>query len=164
MIKIFSNFKIMLVLGVVIFAALIAILIWQSSKGRETIITTPVTTPVAFSPTPVQSFRVVSTKPAQDLSKIFIPIQQIEIEFNLPIDPANLSYTVNPSTKTNIRFKEGSDKIMLLSPDLMWTKGLTTITILKGTGSADGIKLQEDYIYKINTDFPEIAPPDSEGL
>lgn len=156
-----------MILGVILLLALFIVSIWQTRNTKN--LPSPTPEPVIIStttpsPTLASFLQIISIKPAQNLDKVFAPIQQIEIEFNIPIDPASLNYKIDPPTQTNIKFKGSSDKIMVLSPDLMWTRGITTITILKGVATGNNIKMPSDYIYKLNTDFPQVAPPDSPGL
>lgn len=146
------NARIWFFLTVVIILAIVVIgsLIFSPSKTNQT----PQGEIPVFNGSPRPSG--ITTQPSQisinkitpkeDLSIQNFPTAQIEIEFNQLINPATLTYSVSPTTKTFV--KQGQGNVVIISPDPSWTKGITTITI------SEPVKLE----YKIKTDIPETPP------
>lgn len=100
--------------------------------------------------------------PAHNTSEQFLPIQQVEIAFNLPVELAQFSYEISPNAQTKTGIKPDSNTTIVISPDPIWHPGITTITILPNTTSINGLSLQKPFVYKINTAFPKNPPYESE--
>ncbi len=145
-----------LIIGVVIF-----VLPKPSAPKKEVVPSIP---EAQFSPTPVEFFRIASVEPKQDISREYLPNQPVEFQFNLLLNADTINYKVSPQVKTNLHFKKGSNTTLIISPITTWAPGITTITILKEAISSSGIKMTQDFSYKINSNFPKTAPPDSQGL
>lgn len=132
-----------------------------SKKGGEQKQPGQITPPITItgSPTPAktQALSVTKIMPEQDLTKEYIPITQVSITFNMPVNPKGFIYTVDPLVETNTR--SGKDlNTIIISVNHWWNEGndgITTITILQNTISTSGVYLGKPAVYKIKTAFPK---------
>lgn len=143
---------------IIVFALLVVgvyfLINWFQSSSQK-IAPSPTTPIVTLSPTPQKdTLRVTSVSPKEDVLTKRLPVQEIAFEFNHPIDPGKFLYSTSPNTQTEGR-EGGNASIIIISPKTMWTEGVTTIKILKGTKSIDGFSLLTDFTYRLNTAFPE---------
>lgn len=114
-----------------------------------------------LSPSPtLMPLELISILPTENLSRIYLPITQIEFTFTEPVEKDSFFYQVNPFVETYVRVKGDNDKTLILSPVTIWQEGVTTITILPETTSIFEKKLSSWLVYRINTAFPEDQPQD----
>jgi|SRR3989344_60671 len=154
--KIFTLLLLSLSVLVVVF---MVFLLFFSKKGGEEKQLKQDNTPITGLPTPTKAQILSITKimPEQDLTKEYIPITQLSIIFNMPVDPEGFFYTTDPLVKTNTRIGQDPNTI-IISVDHWWNEGndgITTITILQNTVSTSGVYLEKPVVYKIKTAFPK---------
>lgn len=156
--KIFTLLLISLFVAMVIF---LVFFLFFSKKGGEQKQPEQITPPITItgSPTPAktQALNVTKIMPEQDLTKEYLPITQLSIIFNMPVNPEGVFYTVDPLVKTNTRIGQNPNTI-IISVDHWWNEGndgITTITILQNTISTSGIYLEKPVVYKMKTAFPK---------
>ena len=102
---------------------------------------------------------ITSFSPKNDPTIQFLPIQQISVSFNRPVDPSSVKITTSPMTE--IRTRQGSNAAtLIISARPAWKEGVTTITI----SSIGELPLAPPFIYQLKTGFPPAAPPDAKGI
>ncbi len=101
---------------------------------------------------------IFSASPSNNSSETYFPVTAVEITFSDLVLLDTFSYSVNPPVETTLKIKQGTNTLMI-SPKTEWKEGTTTITINQNTKSAKGSPLDQPYIYKINTKYPD-NPPD----
>ncbi len=101
-----------------------------------------------------QTFQLTDVSPQKNISKIFLPIQEIALTFNKPVSVESFYYLISPPTKVSPRQGESPAEI-IISPNESWQEGITTIIISSKTKSTDGQSLSASYTYKLNTAFPK---------
>ncbi|KKR80370.1 MAG: hypothetical protein UU73_C0002G0108 [Candidatus Daviesbacteria bacterium GW2011_GWA1_41_61] len=140
-----------LVIGLFILLVILVVLAIRSSLKNENNI------PITPSPTKAQlpKFNLLEIKPKEDTSQSYLPITQIEFSFNAKVNPQKFYYQVSPEVKTKVDIKPETDNILILSPEIIWQPGITTITVLPHTTSNDGKALGQSFTYQINTAFPK---------
>lgn len=157
-----TNRRLILILSSLILISLILLLLFFSiSKKTETIpynqLLSP--TPITVSPTLFDSssvqLKVINILPKEDMSVEFYIIQQIEINFNTPVDSQNFNFETSPSTKLRVATKPESPNTIVLTPDFVWQEGITTIKILPNTKANNATLLNETVEYRIKTKIPE---------
>ncbi len=114
--------------------------------------------------TNTKTLTLISINPLEDINQTYFPIKQIFFTFSEPMNPATFQVETSPSVKTVIFLKPNEPNTIVISPSDIWQTGITTITILPMTTSANGTKLEQPIAYKINAKFPDNPPPDSPGL
>lgn len=161
-----------LMIGILILIIILLILGRQIRKSPQHLPNAPTPTPQTYqpqptthvSPTQIKELEVISVDPPQDTTKVQILIRRVDFTFNQPISPNQFRYKVDPPTETIVRTTEGVDRLIMISPKVHWSIGITTITILPTTKAISGALLKTPYVYKIKTDFPETAPDNAPGL
>ncbi len=120
-------------------------------------------TPTTVSPTfsPIANLSIVQIVPKDGLLEEYFPSQPIELTFNHPVTTNSLSYIVEPFVKTTIRPKKNDINTFILSPDLVWKSGVTTITITAASSVSNGKTLEKPFIYKLKTAFPPLPDKDN---
>lgn len=104
-----------------------------------------------------KQLKIVSTNPEPLNEATILPIQNIEITFNMPIvksevkhkfDPENLEYDLEVVNGINTNY--GQTFRFKFKKPLKLGSGFT-LFILPNTHSEDGIKLNQEFIYHIKT-------------
>ncbi len=109
-----------------------------------------------LTPTPLPPLKITSIQPPQDPSVIYLPVQQIEIRFDQPIDTKSFIYEISPPTETQVFLKPETNNVIVIAAKPIWKPGLTTtIKVSPLTQSKSGSKLEIPVSYSINTDFPK---------
>lgn len=120
------------------------------------------TQPIVNTPTPFYSsskeLRIISLLPQENVERIDPPIQPVEITFSKPISENGIKVTTQPETQLYVDNKSGQPSIIILSPNPIWSEGITTITILPETQSEDGTTLNRSYTLKIHSQLPKNPP------
>lgn len=118
---------------------------------------------LTLSPTPVftnttvrkdAQIQLVEILPKEDTSVIYLPIQQLGLVFNTPVDAQDLRYNVSPAVEMRVKNEPRKDNIILLTPEIIWQKGITTVTVFPETIAKNGTVLGKKIEYRLNTDFP----------
>lgn len=115
-------------------------------------------------PKKITALQFISVSPTEDTSQAYLPVKQIFFSFNEPMNPITFHIQTSPETQTIATLKPEDPNTVVISPQNVWPQGITTITVLPSTVSAANNKLNQPFVYKINTKFPENPPPDSPGL
>lgn len=117
---------------------------------------------ISAAPTIIEKLRIINILPEEDTTTRRLPITQIEVAFNLPVETNNFFYEVKPLVEAYLN--QVNPNTILISPEVVWENGITTITILDKTFSKNGSFLDKPFTYRIYTDFPEDRPsgPDSD--
>lgn len=102
--------------------------------------------------------------PEENTDINYLPVKQVFFSFNKPMNPGTFSVKIAPEAEILLSLKQNDSNTIVVSPQKNWQEGITTITVLSETTSADGAKLEESFSYKINSSFPKNPPPDSPGL
>lgn len=140
----------------IILVTLLIVLLWPKASSENKKETPTIPTPTEK----IEKINLINIIPPSNPSGNYLPIVQVEMTFNTKVNPRQLYYQVNPQVKTKVDPKPGSDNTLILSPEIIWQPGLTTITILPQTTSEDGRTLGQSFIYQLNTAFPKT--PDEE--
>lgn len=106
----------------------------------------------------IKDFIVTTVVPSENISIEYLPVREVEFTFSDVVDPANFFIKVVPEVKTIIRYKNGFNNTVIVSPELNWVPGITTITILPTTKSINNIPLKKEYTYSIKAAFPQNPP------
>ncbi|MBI4092223.1 MAG: hypothetical protein HY427_03405 [Candidatus Levybacteria bacterium] len=106
---------------------------------------------------PITPVHIESVFPEENLKESFFPIQQIELTLSKTIDPANVVVMSEPKVVIKIGFRPNNPTVLIISPDPVWESGITTIRVAR-LSNGGKILFEKDFVYKINTKFPE-APP-----
>lgn len=104
-----------------------------------------------------QPLSVVSYSP-KDSAVEYLPVQQVAISFNQPVNPDSVKITTTPLTETAVR--QGSDaSTIIVSAKPAWKNGTTTIEVL-----SEDKPIIPPFVYQLKTGFPPAAPPDAKGI
>jgi len=121
--------------------------------------------PTSFQTSPKQSnpqspLEILSTTPQSSATEVYLPVTVVDFVFNDALDPRKFRYSVAPYVQTYIKIKGNTISIY---PENIWKPGVTTITILKDTISISDRKLANEFLFKLNTNFPEEPLEDDHG-
>lgn len=96
-------------------------------------------------------YEIISVDPEPGLTKIYLPITQIQFTLNDIVNPKTFYYDVSPHIDTYLK---SSGTLVTIYPKNMWPDGTYTITILsRSTGARSG-KLLAPYDYTFSIKNP----------
>jgi len=156
-----SKIRVISIIGAVVILLIVSALYFLLSgiqnTSRPSFNNIPTPTPFSNNPTNQSStlFKITSIIPQEDIKQQYYIIQQIEITFSKVVEPASFKYETSPNTLLRVATKPAEPNTLVLTPNFVWTEGITSLTILPSTKAQDGTNLNNTVQYQINTKAPE---------
>lgn len=156
-----NKLKILIIIGIAVLVIIVFIavsLIGGLGRGPQPPEKTSFPTPTAAF---IEGELYIAKIMPVDTTKIYTPAQPIEVSFTQGVDKLGLKYETHPATETFVVDSPIPNSLIIV-PTTVWKIGVTSITILDNTTSAEGRKLKNPQTYILNTAVPTV-PPNLEG-
>lgn len=133
------------IVGFIIFVLVFAVFLYVLFPGNTNTMPNTPTPSVSGS-----SLELLNILPVEDISKTYLPVNQVDFTFNQPMNSQTFYIEVTPFVETYISQRPSDPNTLILSPKVIWKEGVTTIKVLSTTKSLNGVSLGKDLEYKIN--------------
>lgn len=157
--------RILILIAVATIIPIVLFLFYGKGKAPQrpgNVIENPTIVPPTESTIPPTSRQgetvVVSVFPEENIRSVFLPVQQISILLSSPLLPDDIKAVSSPPVSIDILKDQNDPRKLIISPTVRWESGIVTTITISDSGIWGRKFLKEDFIYKINTDFPKNDP------